>query len=80
MALRDAPATALSESHRPQSSCADAQGISRALSRSLVLNGLDSGVSSRPTYLKSNHRTIVSHIDDLFHDGGAMGIQPASKA
>jgi hypothetical protein len=34
--------------------------FSRAFSAcSFVLNGLDSGVNSRPTYLKSNHCSVV---------------------
>ena len=32
---------------------------------SLVLNGLDNGVNSRPTYSKSNHRSVVLDISDL---------------
>jgi hypothetical protein len=31
----------------------------------LVLNGLDNGVNSRPTYLKSNHCSTVLDIEDL---------------
>ena len=40
--------------------------FSRAFSAcSLVLNGLDNGVNSRPTYSKSNHCSIVLDISDL---------------
>jgi len=40
--------------------------FSRAFSAcSLVLNGLDNGVNSRPTYLKSSHCSTVLDILDL---------------
>ena len=40
--------------------------FSRAFSAcSLVLNGLDNCVNSRPTYSKSNHRSIILDISDL---------------
>ena len=40
--------------------------LSRAFSAcSLVLNGLDNGVNSRPTYLKSSHFSTILVILDL---------------
>jgi hypothetical protein len=43
-----------------RSFCAESGYFSRAFSAcSLVLNGLDNGVNSRPTYLKSNHCSTI---------------------